>query len=616
MRGDAMRSSDVFIRTLSTIFRLINRFVPWHRLPFSRVLGPVNPGVVNLPVLRYDLRLHNLHDTSHLPTKPMPGTCPFHPADLRARRVDGTHNDLGDPMMGSAGTRFGRNVPLDRAWPDRDPDLFTPSPREVSRTLMTRTQFIPAESLNLLAAAWIQFEVHDWLNHPTSEQESFDIPLQDGDDWHENPMRIHRTKQDTTRADRPGTSPPTFLNEETHWWDASQLYGSTEKSHYMVRSFQDGKMRIEADGLLPLDPDPALHGIDMTGFNNNWWVGLSLLHTLFVREHNAICDRLRQAYPSWNDERVFQTARLINAALIAKIHTVEWTPGILGHPALQVGMSANWWGAFGERLYKLLGRLSVREELSGIPGSPVDHHTAPYAMTEEFTSVYRLHPLIPDEYRFQSLFNPEFTHYATFMDIQGNGTRPLIRDLGIENVFYSFGLANPGAITLGNYPRFLQRFQRIDGEILDVATIDIMRDRERGVPRYNEFRAMLRLPCVKNFRELNPDWAKPMSDLYRGDIDRVDLMVGLFAECPPKGFGFSDTSFRIFILMASRRLKSDRFFTTDYRPEVYTPEGLAWINDNGMQSVLLRHYPMLAPALEGNANPFAPWRSVHQPGSL
>ena len=35
----------------------------------------------------------------------------------------------------------------------------------------------------------------------------------------------------------------------------------------------------------------------------------------------------------------------------------------------------------------------------------------------------------------------------------------------------------------------------------------------------------------------------------------------------PTGFGFSDTAFRVFILMASRRLKSDRFFTTDWRTE-------------------------------------------------
>ena len=56
-------------------------------------------------------------------------------------------------------------------------------------------------------------------------------------------------------------------------------------------------------------------------------------------------------------------------------------------------------------------------------------------------------------------------------------------------------------------------------------------------------------------------------------------MVGLFAEPLPKGFGFSDTAFRVFILMASRRLKSDRFFTRDYNAETYTQAGLDWIDD-------------------------------------
>ena len=59
---------------------------------------------------------------------------------------------------------------------------------------------------------------------------------------------------------------------------------------------------------------------------NRWWVGLGLMHTLFTLEHNSICDRLKQEYANWTDERLFQTARLINAALMAKIHTVEWTP--------------------------------------------------------------------------------------------------------------------------------------------------------------------------------------------------------------------------------------------------------------------------------------------------
>ena len=84
-------------------------------------------------------------------------------------------------------------------------------------------------------------------------------------------------------------------------------------------------------------------------------------------------------------------------------------------------------------------------------------------------------------------------------------------------------------------------------------------------------------------------------------------MVGMFAEQRPEGFAFSDTAFRIFVLMASRRLNSDRFFTEDYTPEVYTATGLAWVRDNDMTSVLLRHYPQLRPALRGVRNAFAPW---------
>ena len=75
------------------------------------------------------------------------------------------------------------------------------------------------------------------------------------------------------------------------------------------------------------------------------WVGLSLLHSLFAREHNAICDMLKQAHSDWNDERLFRQARLVNAALMAKIHTVEWTPAILPHPLLVLALNTNWHGA-------------------------------------------------------------------------------------------------------------------------------------------------------------------------------------------------------------------------------------------------------------------------------
>ncbi len=109
-----------------------------------------------------------------------------------------------------------------------------------------------------------------------------------------------------------------------------------------IRSKRDGKIKFDGE-MLPEDPD--IEGVDFTGFNDNWWIGLALLHNLFAREHNSICDALKSAYPKWDDEELFQHARLINGALIAKIHTTEWTPGILAHPALQFGMAAQWWGA-------------------------------------------------------------------------------------------------------------------------------------------------------------------------------------------------------------------------------------------------------------------------------
>ena len=74
------------------------------------------------------------------------------------------------------------------------------------------------------------------------------------------------------------------------------------------------------------------------------------------------------------------------------------------------------------------------------------------------------------------------------------------------------------------------------------------------------------------------------------------------------GFGFSDTVFRIFILMASRRLKSDRFYTRDFTPEVYTPAGFAWVTENSLRTVLERHVPSLTPHFGATRNVFFPWK--------
>jgi hypothetical protein len=570
----------------------VDRRYGWDKLPKPLAM-------LVLIGLRNTLREKNLVDTGRGPLdKPDVNA---HPRYLTARTLDGTFNNLDDPLMGSLGSRFGRNVPLE--YTVRETNPLEPNPRTVSRELLTRKEFIPATTLNLLAGAWIQFEVHDWFSHGKNETENpWQIPLADDDPWPEHPMRIERTRRDPS-ADP--NEPPTFVTDDTHWWDASQIYGRDPAFADAIRSGEHGKLRIDEHGLIPEDIEKH---VDLTGVAGNFWVGLALLHSLFMREHNDICERLHQAHPELSDDELFDKARLVVAALMAKIHTVDWTPAIIAHPTTITARHTNWWGLEGERLDKLIGRRTKNEVIRGIPGSPTALHGVPYALTEEFVAVYRMHPLIPDDYAFRSLEGDRLLHEYTLPDIEVLHVRERLTEMSMADALYSFGIANPGAITLHNYPRFLQSFRRADG-LIDLASIDVLRVRERGVPRYNEFRRLLHLNTYDSFEQMadTPEHAADLARVY-SDPEEVDTMIGMYAEPKPRGFGFSDTAFRIFILMASRRLEADRFFTRDYRPEVYTKEGIDWVENNTMRSLLLRHFPELAPALQGVANPFAPWR--------
>jgi len=583
--------------SLNKLATSVDQSIGWDKLPV-----PLGLGV--LAGIRNTLRKDNLYDTTEASAIPTPDLIPNNQRYLTARTPDGTFNDLSNPKMGAAGTRFGRNFPIEYGYPETEPELLSPNPRTVSRELLTRHTFAPATTLNVLAAAWLQFMIHDWFSHGSSPKENpWKLPLNDDDSWHENPMTVLRTRPDPTRAaDTDG--PPTYVNTNSHWWDGSQVYGGSKEIQDSVRSGIDGKLKIASNGLVPLNPE----ALSQPGA----WLGLVLFFNLFTLEHNAICDRLRAEYPSWSDDDLFDKAQLINSALLAKIHTVEWTPGILGHPALQIGMRANWWGLAGEWAYRNFGRLSRSELISGIVGGETDHFGVPYALTEEFVAVYRMHPLIPDDYTFRSADNGALLQQRDFNQIAGRKVPEVVDQIKMADQLYSFGIAHPGAIQLHNYPRFLQTYERPDGFIMDLASTDILRSRELGVPRYNLFRTLLHKRPLNSIDELtdNPEWAEELKRVYDNDIDRVDTTVGLYAERPPKGFGFSDTAFRIFVLMASRRLNSDRFFTVDYTPKVYTQVGMQWLDDNTMKTVLLRHYPQLAPSVGKVKNAFSPWPGV------
>lgn len=124
------------------------------------------------------------------------------------------------------------------------------------------------------------------------------MPLAPGDAWPHGHMEFPKTKPDDV-LDPSDLKCPGYKNTNTAWWDASQIYGSSEAATEALRSkCKAGKLQLTKEGredFLPRDKD----GNVLTGFNDNWWIGMEMLHTLFALEHNSICDMLREAYPTW-----------------------------------------------------------------------------------------------------------------------------------------------------------------------------------------------------------------------------------------------------------------------------------------------------------------------------
>lgn len=593
--------------------RLLSRIRPWHKWP-----TPI--AVPTLAGLRINMRHENLYDTEMEP-RPAP---PAGAMDVREHRTaDGTYNDLAHPWMGMAGARFGRNMPIERTFGEQEPALFEPNPRLISNRLLARKEFIPVPHLNTLAAAWLQFMVHDWLSHGENDpHEKYIVPLPEGDDWPLETMEILKTLRDSQRAGDAGR-PTAYTNVETHWWDASQIYGSSLERQIRIRTdpvtkafLIDGKLGLMPDGRLPPDEFAKIDGLELAGVNGNWWVGLSVMHTIFVREHNCIVDRLKVDYPNAEGEWLFQKARLVLSALLAKIHTTEWTPALMNSPEGRLAMRTNWWGLAGETFAKAHPRGSDSELIFGVVGSPANHHAAPYAMTEEFTACYRMHPLMPDEYVFRRHENDQAIVTKDLIGVARGKMPELYGQVSFTDVLYSLATSHPGALCLHNYPASLRHLPpKREGDVLtDLAATDILRDRERGVPRYCEFRRHLGMSVPASFEQLtdDKDWQRELKEIY-GDVNKVDLLVGTLCESrcsqngTPPGFGFSDTAFRIFILMATRRLKSDRFFTEDFNADVYTSAGFDWVKDNGMRNVMERHAPALAAHFADARNMFFPW---------
>ncbi|KAK1316147.1 Alpha-dioxygenase 1 [Acorus calamus] len=448
----------------------------WHRLP-------VFFGLIYLGIRRH---LHQQYNLINVGTTPK-GLL-FNPADYPYRTTNGEYND-----------------PFARAL------LMKPDPVVVAVKLLSRKKFIDTgKQFNMIAASWIQFMIHDWIDHleETNQLTEIVAPPEVASQCPLKKFRFYKTKEVPTG-------------------DGSAIYGSDAKKNAQVRTFKNGKLKIADSGLLQHGQD----GIAISGDVRNSWAGVSTLQALFIREHNVVCDAIKSENPFLNDEELYRHARLVIAAVIAKIHTIDWTVELLKTDTLYVGMYANW---------------------------------------------------------------------VPMIDLIGLKGEKTLTDIGFTGYLVSMGHQASGALEIWNYPKWLSDIisQNPDGserpDHVDMPALEIYRDRERKVPRYNHFRRSMLMIPISKWEDLTDDAEviKTLREVYGDNIEKLDLLVGLMAEKKIKGFAISETAFFIFVLMASRRLEADRFFTSDFNEETYTKKGLEWVNTTeSLRDVITRHYP-------------------------
>ncbi|MQL70837.1 hypothetical protein Taro_003167 [Colocasia esculenta] len=580
----------------------VDKMKLWHRLPV--ILG-----------LLYLAGRRTLQDSYNLLNVGKIDTTSFDPDKYPYRTADGKYNDPKNASAGSQMTFFGRNVhPVDQKDQLTDPDPFVVATKLLERKNLINT----GKQFNVIAAAWIQFMIHDWIDHlEDTNQIELTAPSSVAAQCPLKAFKFFATKKIPTGAEGIETG---HLNIRTSWWDGSVIYGNDKRSGSRPRTHVDGKLKIGDDNLLQHDED----GRAVSGDVRNSWIGVSILQALFVKEHNAVCDALKEKYPEFDDEKLYQHARLVTSAVIAKIHTIDWTVELLKTETLNAGMHVNWYGLLGKTFKSIFGHVGG-PALGGLVGlKEPNNHGVPYSLTEDFVGVYRMHCLVPDVLEIKNINLPPAGPNkapAPLKDIKmeeliGIKGENVLTELGFERPFVSMGHQACGALELWNYPKFFRNLvpQNVDGtdrtDHVDLPTLELYRDRERSVPRYNQFRRNLLMPPISSWDDLTSDAEaiQTLKQVYGDDIEKLDLLVGLMAEQKIKGFAISETAFFIFVLMASRRLEGDRFFTSYFNEKTYTKRGLEWVNTTeSLKDVIGRHYPAIAKKWINATSAFSVW---------
>lgn len=444
------------------------------------------------------------------------------------RTFDGTLNNLSYPSFGKSGIPLFREMPADYA---DGKNSLAGSSRPTPRLLSNKLSNEPEDAHNKREMAglfyiWGQFIDHDMTLTPTGTEKA-PISLPSDEKIFSNPIPFTRS------APHPGTgvsNPREQTNLQTSWIDGSQVYGYNTQIANWLRTFSGGKMKVSAGNLLPfntlsgeydspLDPNAPKMDDDNGRTKKTFAAGdpraaehpgLTSLHTLFVREHNKICDRLKSQYYGMSDEDIYQKARKEVGALIQQITYGQW-----------------------------LGAMGI--QLNGYSG--YNANARPDIMNTFSTASYRWHTMVEND--------------IIFRNNDCNGVGP--SELPLKEVFfnisivrkYDIGILLKGLSVHRQYETDLRvnsglrNFLFGPGSGLDLVSLNIQRGRDHGLPNYNKVRQFYTGSSAYSFYDIAGSSktsvssisggsasyvADVMQSVYSNNLNNIDLWVGLYAE--------------------------------------------------------------------------------------
>lgn len=501
---------------------------------------------------------------------------PPDPSDQPTRRyrsIDGTGNHRTQFELGAAGTTLRRMTPAD--YGDSVASMAgagRPSPRDISNALCTDSQPGP----NAMGASdflwqWGQFVDHD-IDHtdPQVPAEPMPIAVPTGDPSFDPTSSGTATIAFDRSSYHPGTGndlayPRQQLNHITHFIDASNVYGSDDVRAAALRT-NDGTGRLlQSPGdLLPFNDAglPNAGGTDPSLFlagdvRANEQVGLIAMHTLFVREHNRLAGEIAANDPTLTGEDIYQEARRFVGALMQVITYKEFLPALLGPDALPRYRNYRW-------------------------------NVNPAIFNEFSTAIYRFG---------HSALSPTLLRLDEFLSPIPEGNLPLrdaffrpdrvVGEGGIEPVLR--GLASQACSSIDtelvdDVRDFLFGPPGAGG--FDLASLNIQRGRDHGLPSYNEAREALGLARKESFAEVGRDPAMQarLASVY-ADVDEIDLWVGTLAEDPVNGGHVGELAFHVIRSQFRNLRDGDRYW---YRIKL-TAQEIADVESTTLADVIRRN---------------------------